>query len=277
MQLKNKTMLITGASSGIGAATAKAAAREGARVLLLARTQAKLEKVAAEIQARGGEARVWPVDVSQPEQVRQVARQITDETGAPDIIFNNAGAGRWLFTEETEMGEAAEMMAVPYLAAFYVTQAFLPAMLRRNSGLILNMSSVAAYLPWPGATAYAAARWAMRGFTEALRADLHGTNVRAALIVFAKVQSDFWAHNPGSEERVPGAQAMIPVITTEQAAAAVVRGIKRDRRVIMTPFMLRVVLGMDALFPGPTRWLLNNTGAKRPLNQQKGSLGVDKA
>lgn len=267
MKLENKIMLITGASSGIGAATAKAAARAGAHVLLLARTQAKLESVADEIGSGGGQAHVYPVDLSQLDQVRAVTQKISDECGVPDIIFNNAGAGRWLFADETSMEEAAEMMAAPYLAAFYMTRAFLPAMLRRDSGLIINMSSVAAYLPWPGATAYAAARWAMRGFTEALRADLHGTNVQAMLTVFAKVQSEFWVHNPGSEEKVPGAQAMIPVITAEQAAAAVIRGIRWNQRAVFAPFMLRVVLGTYTLFPGTTRWLLNNTGAKRPQAQ----------
>ena len=193
-------MLITGASSGIGAATAKEAARQGAEVILVARTQPKLEAVADEIRSMGSVAHVYPADVSDADVVRNLATQVQSVHGTPDILFNNAGAGRWLFTEETEMEDAAEMMAAPYLAAFYITRAFLPGMLKRDSGYIVNMSSIAGFMPWPGATAYAAARWAMRGFTESLRADLHGTKLRTMLTAFAKVESDFWQNNPGSED-----------------------------------------------------------------------------
>ena len=263
MKIQNKTMLITGASSGIGAATANAAARQGAEVILVARTQSKQETVANDIRAAGGKAHVFTADVSDPEAVRILAKQVQAAHGTPDILFNNAGAGRWLFTDETEMEDAAEMMAAPYLAAFYLTRAFLPQMLERDSGLIINMSSIAGFLPWPGATAYAAARWAMRGFTEALRADLRGTKVRTMMTAFAKVESDFWANNPGSEEKLPGAQAMIPVLTPERVAKVIVNGIRWNRRNVFAPLMMYVVLGLYYLFPPITRWLLNFTGARR--------------
>ena len=263
MKIQNKIMLITGASSGIGAATAKEAARQGAEVILVARTQSKLEAVAEEIRQAGGRAYVYPTDVSDIEAVRKLAKQVEAAHGTPNILFNNAGAGRWLFTDQTEMEEAAEMMAAPYLAAFYLTRAFLPEMLKRDSGYIINMSSIAGFMPWPGATAYAAARWAMRGFTESLRADLIGTKVRTMLTAFAKVESDFWANNAGSEDHMPGAQAMIPALTPEQVAKAIVNGIRWNRRNVFAPFMMYVVLGLYYLFPPTTRWLLNATGAKR--------------
>ncbi len=113
MDLNGKTMLITGASSGIGAATARAAAREGARVILLARTQAKLEQVAGEIRRDGGRAAVFPVDLTDTQAVAAVAAQVTAELGTPDVIFNNAGTGRWLFAEETSPQDAVAMMAAP--------------------------------------------------------------------------------------------------------------------------------------------------------------------
>ncbi len=263
MKIENKIMIITGASSGIGAATAQEAARQGAEVILVARTQSKLDAVASEIRTNGGKAHVFPTDVSDANAVRKLAKQVEATHGTPDILFNNAGAGRWLFTDETEMEDAAEMMAAPYFAAFYVTRAFLPQMIERNSGYIVNMSSIAGFMPWPGATAYAAARWAMRGFTEGLRSDLNGTKVRTMMTAFAKVESDFWANNPGSDDHLPGVQAMIPIITPEQVAKAIVNGIRWNRRNVFAPFMMVVVLGLLYLFPPITRWLLNATGAKR--------------
>ena len=263
MNLKNKLMLITGASSGIGAATAKLAAREGVRVILVSRSGDKLERIANEIRADGGQAYTYPADLARPEAVTAMAAKVTAELGTPDVLFNNAGVGRWLFAEETNMDEATEMMAAPYLSAFYVTRAFLPAMLARNSGTIVNMTSIAAFTTWPGATAYTAARWAMRGFHEGLRADLHGTGIRTMLTAFAKVQSDYWANNPGSNEKIPGAQKMIPVLTSEQAAKVILRGIQRDRGFVAAPFMMYIVLTLNYLFPQITRWLLYTTSQKR--------------
>ena len=266
MNLKNKLVLITGASSGIGAATAKQAARQGARVLLLARSKDNLERVADEIRRAGGTASTYALDLTDPAAVSAVEQKISAEVGVPDVIFNNAGAGRWLYTEETGMDEAAAMMAAPYLCAFYVTRAFLPAMLARNSGLIINMTSIAAFMSWPGATAYTAARFAMRGFNEGLTADLFRTNVHTMLTAFAEVKSDFWKNNPGSQERVPGAQKMIPSLTPEKAANAILFGVRWNLPVVFAPFMLWVILTLNYLFPQITRLLVFNTGHKRAIS-----------
>jgi short-subunit dehydrogenase len=256
MNLNNKIMVVTGASSGIGAATARAAARDGAKLVLLARNQAKLEEVAEEIRRSGKVANAYTVDLTVADAVSEVAKRITSEVGTPDILFNNAGAGRWLSVEETEPDEAVKMMAAPYFAAFFLTRAFLPEMLQRNSGYIINMTSAASRIAWPGATAYIAAQWAMHGLTEGLRADLTGTNIRTMLVTFAKVTSSYWENNPGSEERLPQAQSMVRVLTPEEAAQAIVNGIKRDKQEIVAPFMLRFVFALNYLFPGMTRRMM---------------------
>jgi len=263
MNLKNKLMLITGASSGIGAATAKLAAKEGVRVVLVARSKDKLEQVAEEIRRAGGTAYTQAVDVTDPKAVAALEKYITAELGVPDILFNNAGGGRWLRTEETSPEEAAEMMAAPYLAAFYVTRAFLPAMLKRDSGLVINMTSIGGFMPWPAATAYLAARYAMRGFHEGLRADLYGSKVRAMLTAFAKVESEYWQKNPESLKNLPAAQKMIPVLTSEQVARAIVNGIRWNLPVVFAPLMMWVILTLSYIFPQITHWLLFNTGNKR--------------
>ncbi len=259
MDLNGKIMLITGASSGIGAATARAAARAGAMVVLLARTKSKLENIADSIRKDGGAAHVYPVDLTVAEAVAEASKRVAVEVGLPDIIFNNAGAGKWLYIQETEPVDAVSMMASPYFAAFFVTRAFLPDMLRRNSGCIINMTSAASRLVWPGATAYTAARWAMHGFTEALRADLSGTGIQVMVTTFAKVESSYWENNPGSEERLPKAQSMMRVLTPEETAAAIVRGIRRNKCEVIAPFMLRIVFALNRFFPSVTRWIMRGT------------------
>ena len=262
MKITGRTIVVTGASRGIGKATAEALARAGGRVALLARSP-EIERIAADLAAQGFEARGYIVDVGNHQEVDAVAGRIVADLAAPDIVINNAGAGRWLHVEETPAEEVATMMAAPYFAAFYVTRAFLPAMLARNDGYVVTINSPVAWLPWPGATAYTAARFAMRGFVEALRLDLRGTGVRVLEIVPAKVASTYFDSNPHSEERLPTITGMVPTLTPEQVAAAIVRGIETDRRRIVFPFMLRLVLAMRALAPAVVDWMMWRTGAGR--------------
>src|SRR3989304_4766280 len=119
-KIKNSVVLVTGASSGIGAAAAREMARRGGRVAVLARPRDALEKVAAGIAAGGGGARAYSVALADAEGVDRAAKAIREEMGTPEVVVNNAGAGRWLFVEETSLEEKGQMMAVPYFEAFYV-------------------------------------------------------------------------------------------------------------------------------------------------------------
>ena len=260
MEISGKTALITGASSGMGAAIAKTLAREGAQVLLLARNEARLRLITTEIKAAGGEALAYAVDLGDAEAVAAIARRIRTEVGTPDILVNNAGSGCWKFLQDTTPEEAWQMMELPYFAAFNITRAFLPEMLKRNSGHIVNMSSVGSRFVWPGATAYLAARWAVRGFTEALRADLYGTGIGVTLYESGVVESPYWQHNPGSRERVPKIARMIPNLTPEQVGQAVAKGIRRNKRLIVIPFMMKTIYLQHFFFPWVVQWLMTITG-----------------
>lgn len=264
MDVNSKTALITGASSGIGAAMAKELAKKGARVILLARNEARLQQVQSEINASGAQAHYYVIDLADPDMVAHVATQIRTELGTPDILINNAGKGQWKFIHETSADEAWQMMEVPYFAAFNLTRAFLPEMLKRNSGHIVNISSVSSRFVWPGATAYHAARWAMKGFNEALRADLHGTNIGVTLFESGVVESEYWQHNPGSRERVPKIAKMIPNLKPEQVAIAIVNGIEKNKRRIVIPFMMKTVCWQHFFFPGIVQWLMTVTGYRGP-------------
>ena len=113
------------------------------------------------------------------------------------------------------------------------------------------------------ATAYIAARWAVRGFTEALRADLTGTGIGVTLFESGVVHSPYWEHNPGSLERVPKMGRLIPELTPEAAARAIVRGIEREQKLVVVPFMMKLTYWQHALFPGIVQWLMTRTGYKR--------------
>ena len=243
--LEGKRVVVTGGNSGIGAATVARFREEGCEVFDLSR--------------HPGDGGIV-CDVGDLDQVKAAFAQ----TGAPDVVVNNAGSGRWLFTEETTPAEAEAMIAVPYLAAFAVTRALLPAMLARRSGCVVNVTSPAAFCPWPGATAYTVARWAMRGFSEALSADLYRTGVHVALIVPGEVRSPYFEHNPGSHERLPRiARRLYRTLEVEEVAALVVRAVRRERRTVVAPLLLRATLAAHRLLPRPVEWLVRATGARR--------------
>lgn len=263
MKLDGKLVLVTGASSGIGAEIARVLAERGARLVLVARGRQKLEAVAAEVRERGGEAIVRPADLASLEDVERLAADVLEERGAPDVLVNNAGAGRFRAIDENEPGEALRQMSLPYLAAFELTRALVPRMIARGSGHIVNMTSGAAFFHFPGANGYATARWAMRAFTEHLREDLRATGVGVTLVCPAEVDSPYFEHNPGSRERIPRVGRVIGKLTQGDVARGAARAIERERRVVYLPWRLAPFVWYARHFPRSTRALTRRTGWQR--------------
>jgi short-subunit dehydrogenase len=248
-KLDGSLALVTGAASGIGEATARGLASRGSRVLLLDRDAERLELVADAIRTQGDGADTYVIDLSDAEAIATTGRQLVASHGTPDVLVNNAGAGRWLSIVETSAEEAAQMVTIPYLGAFNITRELLPGMLARGSGQIVNVTSVAARLSWPGAVAYSAARAAMEGFTNALRADLHRSGIWVTLAMFGTVESPYWQHNPGSRERVPKSARRIRVLSTQEVASLIATAIEKRSRTVIAPAAFRGLFLMSALFP----------------------------
>ena len=268
MQVADKEIVVTGASSGIGAAIARELASRGARVTLVARSRDRLERLAAELEAVGGSIRVEPADLSKLDDVEALAGRILAATGAPHVLVNNAGAGRWRAIDETDPGEATQMMALPYLAAFELTRALAPAMIAKGHGRVVCMTSLSAYTYIPGATGYAVARWAMRAFASQLREDLRGTGVGVTLIAPSEVDSPYFENNPGSRERIPRAVALLGgAVTPEVVAHATADAIERDRGEVIVPRRAEVIV---RLTPSPVlNWLVRRTGWRRGGGQRR--------
>jgi uncharacterized protein len=260
MDLRGQLAVITGASSGIGAATARAMCRRGARVVLVARSTDKLEALVSEL---GDNAAAYPCDAGDHRAVGVMAERVRAEHGVPDVIVNSAGAGRWLSIEDTDPEEFLQMAAAPYLAAFLVTRAFIEGMLARGSGWVVNVDSPASIIPWPGAVGYVSARAALRGFDAGLRADLRHSGIGVTHMVPGKVSSDYFMHNPGSEQRIPTIARLVPTLTPEQVAEAICRAVERERQEAIAPAMLRAFFWSERLAPRLTEWLAWRTGARR--------------
>ena len=263
MNLKGSTIIVTGASSGIGEASAKHLAQAGAKIILLARSKENLERVKLEIEAIGGEAKVFSLDLGDQIAVSRVAQTIQTTLSIPDAIIHSAGAGRWLWLEETPPLEAKTMMDAPFLGAMWLTQALLPAMLEQRRGRIVFIGSPAAWVAWSGATVYTASRWALRGLYEALRADLIGTGVGVSMIVSGQVKSPYFEHNPGVTERFPTLGKLIPVVTPEDVARAVKTALKHESRIITLPWMVKALLICNQVLPRLVEWLVISSSYKR--------------
>jgi short-subunit dehydrogenase len=248
--MAKKLVLITGASSGIGEATAKRYGRSGAHVLLLARDQQRLARVAEAIRREGGTADAYAVDLADATALAETCKSIGRERGTPDIVINNAGAGRWLPLLDTTAEEVLHMIEVPYLAAFNLTRAFLPDMMARRSGGLVYITSPASYLAWPNASAYIAARRAMAGLAETLQQELRGTGLVVTLVVLGTVESAYWEHNPGSRDRLPVTNPMLaPILSPDQAGEAIFAGVEARKTFVVKPGIFRALFVLNALAP----------------------------
>jgi short-subunit dehydrogenase len=261
MQLRGRTVLITGASTGIGAATARAMSARGATVILVARSEDKLRALADDLP---GTAAAYPCDVGDHVAVAAMAERVRAENGTPDLIVNNAGAGRWLFIEETDPEEFRQMVAVPFMAAFFVTRAFIQEMLDRGSGWIVNVNTPICELAWPGALGYGCARAGMRGFDATLAADLRGTGIGVTTVIPGKVSSEYFEHNPGTEDRVPSIERLMRTLTPDDVAESICGAVERERRHVVQPLTLRLLLLQNRVMPRFGEWLAWRTGARRP-------------
>ena len=238
--LAGQVVIVTGASSGIGAATSLACAHEGARVALIARRQAKLEAVAEEVRRAGGEPLVLPADLADTSAAPQLVDRVRGQWGRVDVLVNNAGQGLLASFEQTPPEELRHLLELNVVAVLTMTQAVLPVMRRQGSGHVINISSVAGRRGTPWRSAYSATKFALGGMTESLRQELAGSGIHVSLVYPVNVPTEFQMVEV-RKMQVPGRG---PTQTAEQVAAAIVRCAKRPRPDV---YPYRLAKGLAAL------------------------------
>jgi NADP-dependent 3-hydroxy acid dehydrogenase YdfG len=228
-------VVITGASSGIGAATARAFGSAGARVVLAARSIEKLEKEAAQIAAGGGQALPVEADVTNPAHVVRLLEATNDMFGPVDVLVNNAGSNWRTPFSQTTMEEIAYALQVNLLGAMQLTGAVLPDMLRRGTGTIVCVASVAGHVAIE--PVYSAAKFGLLGFSLALRRQLAGSGIVICVISPGNVRT---AMTSGIRQALPG---------PEVVANAIVGVVLRPRREVVVPSRYRALIWLDQLLP----------------------------
>ena len=177
MDFKNKVVVITGASSGIGEAAALKFAKKGANVVLVARRKEKLLEVEKKISNFPGSVLICQCDVANKEQVEKMAKNVLETYGRIDVLVNNAGFVSYGKVNDLSTDEIVAQMETNYFGMIHCTKAFLPQMLEQHSGHFVNIASVGASFGVPGIASYCATKYAMLGFSEGLKHELNDTGV----------------------------------------------------------------------------------------------------
>jgi len=257
VELKNKVVLITGASSGFGEDAARLFAREGCRVVLAARRLDRLQILAAEIQDAGGEALAIPMDVSQPAEIEVMVQTALDLYEHIDILFNNAGYGSMDWFEKLDSERGIEtIIRVNLIGTMLVTHAVLPHMLKRGKGHIINMSSVAGLIAPPLLSTYSAGKYGVRAFTDVLRREVRPFGIKVSGIYPGPAVTEFGKKLERTKSRENINRIKYPHLTSRYVAERVVNVAKRPVRSLVIPWWFRIVTGFDTLFPVVVDWIL---------------------
>ena len=240
-----KRVLITGASSGLGAALARQLAAQRAVVGLIARRRDRLGEVLADCRRTSPESAMWVADLADTAALEGLALQAWDAHGGIDVLINNAAIPKRRPVTALDPGEVEDVMRVNFFAPMRLTLALLPRMRERGSGMIVNVSSVGGRLPIIHETAYCASKFALCGWSEAMAVDLHGTGIAVKLIEPGPVDTEIWDH-PGSEE--PLYQG--PKVPADEVAEGIIAALGSERFEHYVPDMKAIVDAKNADLDG---------------------------
>lgn len=244
--LAHTAALVTGASSGIGAATAKALAEQGAAVALLARRADRLQDVQVDIESTGGTALVVTADVTDAEQVAAAVQRIVAELGRLDTVVNNAGLIRMGQAAEASVQDWDDLVAVNVRGVLYVTRAALPHLIDaaadspRGVADLVNVSSTAGWVARPGTAVYSLTKFGINAFSEGLRQEVLDKRVRVGVVGPGTVDTEIFDHlAPSSREAFELQTAGMVKLRPEDIADAVLYMVTRDRRVAVNHMLVR--------------------------------------
>lgn len=250
-------MVITGASSGIGEACAYRFAAIGSRLALLARRVERLESVAARARGLGGTVHVVPVDLASAQATTNALRRAEAELDSIDVLVNNAGFGLYAPIESVPRSDLERLFAVNTFAPLAAMQAALPGMRRRERGLIINVSSVVGKRALPMTGAYGASKYALHGFSDALRVELRGTGIDVSIVCPGFTETEFSDKvvDYGAERGRPRSGAM----SADDVARVILDCARRPRAEIVLTGKGKTLTWLQRLSPKLADWAVGRT------------------
>ena len=260
MDIKDKVVIVTGASSGIGAATAREFGRQGAKIVLAARRLDRLEALAQEINAMntGAETFVVQTDLSKFEDIQSLIQQTVDGFSRIDVLVNNAGFGRLDWLEKLDpVKDIQAQFDVNVLGVIQTTRQALPVMMKQRLGHIINMGSMAGLVGSPTYTIYSATKHAVHGFSESLRREVKPWGIDVSMIYPAGVKTEFQSH-AGIKRKTGATTPKALVLTAEDIGRSVVQLVHRPRP-MWIPCGVALVVWMNRNL----NWLVDRTTINR--------------
>ena len=255
MNLKEKTVVITGASSGIGRSVALEMARRGANVILGARRLDRLEAVAADCRKLGVSAKAVAADVTRHED----CRLLIAEAGDVDVLINNAGFAIFDSMAEARPEELRAMMETNYFGSVNCIQAVLPQMLARGEGTIVNVASITGLMGFSRMSGYCATKFAIVGMSEALRDEVLGRGVRVALVCPGTTETEFFVK--AERGKMPGAQRLMLAVKPERVARAVCDAAEDGRYRRILPLLAATYMRFKEICPRLAHVLMRRVSA----------------
>lgn len=241
MRIAGSKVLVTGASSGIGAATARLMAKSGATVGLVARRSDKLASVLEDCQRDSPDSRMWIGDLGDIDFALSVVEEAWDGFDGLEVLINNAAVPKRRAVTALSSDEVEKTMRINFFSPAQMTLRLLPRMLAGAGGVIVNVASMGGRLGVPHEAAYCASKFALTGWSEVMAIDLHGTNVAVRLIQPGPIDTDIW-DRPGEDD----ALFDIPKVPPEIVAAGIVEAIEGEGFERYLPDMKEIVTGKDA-------------------------------
>jgi short-subunit dehydrogenase len=252
MEAKGKVVIVTGASSGIGEATAREFAKVGAKVVLAARRVDRLESLAKEIteMRTDAEALVVQADLSKLEDIQSLITKTLEKFGRIDVLVNNAGFGRLDWLENLDpVKDIQSQFDVNVLGVIQTTRQALPVMIKQRSGHIINMCSMAGLVATPTYTIYAACKHAVHGFSEALRREVKPWGIDVSMIYPGGVTTEFGSH-AGIKRKTNATTPRFMLLTAEQVGQEVVNLVGSPRAMRIIPWLWTFTVWMNRNFNG---------------------------
>jgi len=242
----HRIVIVTGASSGIGRATAVAFARDGATVVLVSRSLRNLERVAEEIRRFNPKVAAIAADVSSQQQVEAMVAAVEREFGRIDVLVNNAGTSAVGPVAGTSfVADAERLLATSFFGKVFAVRAVLSAMRRQGQGHIVNLSSVAGRKALPDFGAYSATLHAVTGFSDSLRQELHGSGIGVTTVLPSLAQTALF--DGVAPDRLPALFRQMKSVSADAVANAIVRAVYRQQPWVVVPWQPRWLLWADAL------------------------------
>ncbi len=253
------TVVITGASSGIGRAAAIAFARQGSNLLIAARREHELEKVAEECRGLGVRCEVAIVDVRIAAQCQEMIQRAEQLFGRVDVLVNNAGFGIFDDAVAAKIDEVTGMLDTNFLGALQCSQAALPGMLSRGSGRIVNIASIAGIMGFQRMGGYCASKFAMVGMSEAMRDEVFSSGVRVSLVCPGTTETEFF--QKAERGKMPAASRLVLAISSERVARAIVRVAVSGASRSIVPWQAALFMKVKEIFPEVAHRLMRSVSS----------------